>query len=111
MKTKRFFIFGLPVVLLALGLVLAGCGEEDGENTDPKKITVTGITDTSSTAARILLASNFNDDGIVASGNGTILNGSVTVSLLKADAIVLLPKRYQFKTVAIYRAYRYTLSI
>ncbi|MDR1220724.1 MAG: hypothetical protein LBK73_14080 [Treponema sp.] len=25
MKTKSFFIFGLPVVLLALGLVLAGC--------------------------------------------------------------------------------------
>jgi hypothetical protein len=25
MRTKRFFIFGLPAVLLALGLVLAGC--------------------------------------------------------------------------------------
>jgi hypothetical protein len=31
MKTKRFFIFGLPAVLLALGLVLAGCGEEESE--------------------------------------------------------------------------------
>jgi hypothetical protein len=26
MKTKRFFVFGLPVVLPALGLVPAGCG-------------------------------------------------------------------------------------
>jgi hypothetical protein len=36
MKTKRFF-FGLPVVLLAvsasltLGLVLTGCGGDDGD--------------------------------------------------------------------------------
>jgi hypothetical protein len=39
MKTKRFFLFGLPAVLLALGLVLAtsltlvGCGEEDESST------------------------------------------------------------------------------
>jgi hypothetical protein len=31
MKTKRFFLFGLPAVLLALGLVLAGC---DNGSTD-----------------------------------------------------------------------------
>jgi hypothetical protein len=29
MKTKRFFTLGLLVVLLALGLVLAGCGDDD----------------------------------------------------------------------------------
>jgi hypothetical protein len=29
MKTKRFFLFGLPVLLLALGLALAGCGGDD----------------------------------------------------------------------------------
>jgi hypothetical protein len=35
MKTKRFFLFGLPVVLLALGLVLAGCGgDDDGGDSD-----------------------------------------------------------------------------
>jgi hypothetical protein len=38
MKTKRFFLFGLPAVLLALGLVaaaslaLAGCGEEEDDD-------------------------------------------------------------------------------
>jgi hypothetical protein len=32
MKTKRFFLFGLPVVLLALGLVLAGCGDDDDDD-------------------------------------------------------------------------------
>jgi hypothetical protein len=30
MKTKRFFLFGLPAVLLALGLVLAGCDDGSG---------------------------------------------------------------------------------
>jgi hypothetical protein len=30
MKTKRFFVFGLPVALLALGLVLAGCDNPSG---------------------------------------------------------------------------------
>ncbi|MDR1252556.1 MAG: hypothetical protein LBK62_10365 [Treponema sp.] len=37
MKTKRFFVFGLPVVLLALGLVLAACptgGEDSGDYVD-----------------------------------------------------------------------------
>jgi hypothetical protein len=32
MKTKRFFLFGLSAVLLALGLVLAGC--DDGSDDD-----------------------------------------------------------------------------
>jgi hypothetical protein len=32
MKIKRFFLFGLPVLLLALGLVLAGCGGDDDED-------------------------------------------------------------------------------
>jgi hypothetical protein len=37
MKTKRFFLFGLPVLLLAVSasLVLAGCGGDDEED-DPK---------------------------------------------------------------------------
>jgi hypothetical protein len=37
MKTKRFFLFGLPAVLLALGLVLAGCptdSDDDGGGGD-----------------------------------------------------------------------------
>ncbi|MDR1095142.1 MAG: hypothetical protein LBL31_01990 [Spirochaetaceae bacterium] len=42
MKTKRFFLFGLPAVLLAvsaslaMGLVLTGCGGDDGDG--PTKI-------------------------------------------------------------------------
>jgi hypothetical protein len=38
MKTKRFFLFGLPAVLLALGLVLAGC---DNGSTDSGGATAT----------------------------------------------------------------------
>jgi hypothetical protein len=29
MKANRFFVFGLPVILLALGLVFVSCGDED----------------------------------------------------------------------------------
>jgi hypothetical protein len=40
MKTKRFFLFGLLAVLLALALVLAGCGGDDeSDDTDTGKIT------------------------------------------------------------------------
>jgi hypothetical protein len=34
MKTKRFFLFGLPAVLLALGLVLAGCDDGSDDDSD-----------------------------------------------------------------------------
>jgi hypothetical protein len=53
MKTKRFFLFGLPAVLLALGLVLAGCdtgSSSDDDDPPPpgddgvaKSVTITGI--------------------------------------------------------------------
>ncbi|MDR1215083.1 MAG: hypothetical protein LBK25_00195 [Treponema sp.] len=33
MKTKNFFLFGLPAALLALSLVLVGCDEGDDDNT------------------------------------------------------------------------------
>jgi fibronectin type 3 domain-containing protein len=35
MKTKRFFVFGLPAALLALGLVLAGCDNPSGGGRGP----------------------------------------------------------------------------
>jgi hypothetical protein len=47
MKTKRLFLFGLPAVLLALGLVMAasltlvGCGEEEESGTPGSGVTAT----------------------------------------------------------------------
>jgi ABC-type Fe3+-hydroxamate transport system substrate-binding protein len=39
MKTKRFFLFGLPAVLLVLGLMLAGCAST-GSAKDPAVATI-----------------------------------------------------------------------
>jgi endo-1,4-beta-xylanase len=48
MKTKGFFVFGLPVVLLALGLVLGRCstdgGADDDDGNDTTFVAVTAIT-------------------------------------------------------------------
>jgi hypothetical protein len=68
---------------LAFGLVLAGCDLGGEENTDPKKITITGLTGESGTVEIIIrTGAEFER---VAEGEGTISNNSVTVSLKKED--------------------------
>lgn len=79
-------ILGMLAVVLAFSMAVTGCGgDDDDENTDPKKITVTGITDDTSNVAMIMLAENISEEGVVAGGSGTIANGSVTFSLMKED--------------------------
>jgi hypothetical protein len=52
MKTKRFFLFGLPVLLLAWGLVLVGCGSDDDDGGDDG-INLPGITEETTGRATI----------------------------------------------------------
>jgi hypothetical protein len=85
MKTKRFFLFGLLAVLLALGLVLAGCGEEETEVA--KSVTITGINQSALTNASqvgVWLTAEIPESGqpiLVAVRYGNISNGTLSVAL------------------------------
>jgi hypothetical protein len=65
MKTKRFFLFGLPVLLLALGLALAGCGGDDGDDGGDDGLNLPGIGDEPTTGQKTVTGS-----GITVSGEG-----------------------------------------
>ncbi|MDR1095526.1 MAG: hypothetical protein LBL31_03995 [Spirochaetaceae bacterium] len=89
MKTKRFSHFGLPVVLLALGLVvsaslaLAGCGDDD-ETPVAKSVTITGIgTDafTGASSVFVWLMAELTDTSPVALRSGSISEGTLSVAL------------------------------
>jgi hypothetical protein len=86
MKTKRFFLFGLPVVLLALGLVFAGCDTGGNEPYDgPKSFKVTGINKAAIKAtALVQIISNDNSfpaNGQAAEGPGEIVSQTLSVDL------------------------------
>jgi hypothetical protein len=106
MKTKRFFLFGLPAVLLAvsasltLGLVLTGCGGDDGDG-DPvaKSVTITGINQNALT--------NANQVGVLLTaempGNSTptfvaLRYGTVSGGTLSADLVVPANGTYESNT-------------
>jgi hypothetical protein len=82
-------MMGTLAVTLAFGLVLFGCEDDSGdtENTDPKKITITGITREITGNVTIVLTSELSksDEVIIAEGQETIHSGSVTVSLKNLD--------------------------
>jgi hypothetical protein len=79
MKTKRFLLFGLPVVLLVLGIVLAGCDDDSDEPYDgPKSFKVTGINKTAIKAnARVQIISH--DDDLPA--NGQVAEGTLVANV------------------------------
>jgi hypothetical protein len=86
---KKLFMTGMLSMVLAFGFVVIGCDNGSGggggeENTDPKKITITGLSGQSGTA-QVVLLSSINETGMVAIGQGTISGSSVTVSLKKQD--------------------------
>jgi hypothetical protein len=88
MKEKKMAnkkkLWGMLAVMLAFTVVITGCSPDgdDDENTDPKKITVTGIPNEITGAVKIGIGS---ENKAVAVGSGTIVNNSVTVSLKKSD--------------------------
>jgi hypothetical protein len=75
MAKKRFWL-GMLAIVLALGFIGCGGGDDDG-STDPKKITVTGITGDFHTAMITVM-----NNADAAMGTGQISNGSVTVDLM-----------------------------
>ncbi|MDR1230191.1 MAG: hypothetical protein LBK61_02195 [Spirochaetaceae bacterium] len=74
MKTKRFFLFGLPTVLLALGLVLAGCdtgGGGDSSSGNPVPVTLATFVGT--------YTGTFNSNGtmLMVTASSLTINGTV----------------------------------
>jgi hypothetical protein len=78
MKKSKMFLLGMAA--LAFVLVLAGCKTDDDPEV-PKSITITGIT--GSTVLLALFDTPFGD--YLVNGNGTIVDGSVTVALKNTD--------------------------
>jgi endo-1,4-beta-xylanase len=76
MKTKRFFVFGLPAVLLALGLVLVGCPTDgdDGGGNDTTPPALTSAVVENSAPNRLILT--FNEAVTADSAAGWSLTGA-----------------------------------
>jgi hypothetical protein len=84
MKTKRFLVFGLSAVLLALGLVLAGCddgSDDDGDSGVSKSVTITNISGIAGTCSVWVFPEIANPPANVALFHGTIANNTLTVAL------------------------------
>ncbi|MDR1248111.1 MAG: hypothetical protein LBK63_02300 [Treponema sp.] len=74
---------------LAFGITVVGCDNGSTSytaNTDPKAITITGLTCRSGNVEIILGDIVNNDDKLIANGQGTISNNFVTVSLKNNDS-------------------------
>lgn len=85
MKKKNVFL-GLLVCLLATGLMFVGCdsgSSGDGNNLDPKTITITGLSGMASQVG-LIVSSDFPDFEWVAAGTGFISNNSVSIQLENA---------------------------
>ena len=100
MKKRNVFLLGLLVVLLAMGLVLAGCGKDDdssnsnnnnsgnpdnGGGGGAKSIKITGLDDFYGSSYQLGLATTvdkLDDEDLVAFAEGTIRSGTQTAPLL-----------------------------
>ncbi|MDR1231211.1 MAG: hypothetical protein LBK61_07405 [Spirochaetaceae bacterium] len=90
MKTKRFFLFGLLAVLLALGLVLVGCGDDDEEESGSATATVTGTPQVGQTLT-VTFTGFTPDPGDIswtsggATGEGTTISSGATYEITAQD--------------------------
>lgn len=84
--TNKKFLAGMFGLILVFGMAFAGCdnGTTDGEKGEPKKITITGLAGKTGDVM-VVIATGIGEAGLVAVGQGTIANNSVTVSLKKQD--------------------------
>jgi hypothetical protein len=87
--TKKSSFVGTLVMALVFGITVVGC--DDGStsytaNTDPKAITITGLTGRSGNVEIILGDIVNNDDVVIARGQGIISDNTVTVPLKNKDS-------------------------
>ncbi|MDR2476841.1 MAG: hypothetical protein LBD18_03535 [Treponema sp.] len=78
---KKQIGFLLMVMLFITALAFMGCPTEGDDNTDPKSITITGLTGKSGYIAVVFS----NGSTIIAQGTGIITNEAVTVALKTGD--------------------------
>jgi hypothetical protein len=84
---KKLFLMGMLGIALAFTTAIIGCdnGSTDDENTDPKKITITGL-DGESGFIMVGLMSDIATQKVVAGGYEAEISGnSATVSLKQTD--------------------------
>jgi hypothetical protein len=85
---KKLFLAGIISTVLVFGMVVVGCdnGSTSKENTDPKKIAITGLTGKAG-YIMVALSSTADDSGdIEIGGVGTISSDSITLELLNGQS-------------------------
>jgi len=78
---NRIKLFGIVVMAAVIGFSMLSCGEK--ENTDPKAITITGITGVNATRITITLSSGNTQEtyNAPAAGGSNTVSGNVTFRL------------------------------
>jgi hypothetical protein len=84
MANKKFWL-GMLVVVLAFGMTVVGCDDDSTSGENPKVIKITAINGKTGSVGLYILASPYNESGVMAFGQGTISNNSVTIPLKKPD--------------------------
>ncbi|MDR2095099.1 MAG: hypothetical protein LBP76_06225 [Treponema sp.] len=82
-KNLKLFLAGMFGIVLAFGIVVMGCDNDPDENTDPKKIIITGLGEQSGSIEVSLYSTSFDNADV--EGEETISDTSVTISLKVAE--------------------------
>ena len=88
MKIKVLFV-ALIGLLLAVGLVLAGCQKDDGgaENIYPKTLTITGMNTHNGKDVIVFLSAAYDYQQAIANGRGTVTSGKITFDLKQGSSL------------------------
>ncbi|MDR1909507.1 MAG: hypothetical protein LBQ35_06295 [Spirochaetaceae bacterium] len=82
MKKSKLLLGGVLALTLVVGMMAVGCDNGTTSNTDPKTITITGLTGKTG-EVEFIVSSTPDDVDAVAAGVGTINNNSVTIALVE----------------------------